>query len=270
MTAAPSARITAPFDAAAAGYDDEFERQRVTRSLRSVVQGTLLGHFRPGAHVLELNCGTGTDAIALAGRRVRVTCIDSSPEMIAQAAAKAERNGLGRLITFRELDFEQIDSAGFAEFDGAFSNFGGLNCSPRPGIVIGKVARLMKPGSVLVACLLNRTSLWESAAFIARGRFSKAFRRWRPGGIDATVGGMPLHVWYYSPGGVAKMLAPWFEVIQIYGLSIVSPPPGAAAFISSHPGLTDRLLRFDGAIRTMPPFRSLGDHFVVAARRISQ
>jgi ubiquinone/menaquinone biosynthesis C-methylase UbiE len=270
MTGAPAARTAALFDRAAAGYDEEFEQRGLAGDLRKVVQATLFAHFPPGAHVLELNCGTGTDAIALAERGVRVTCLDASPEMVARAAEKVGLRSLGHLITTRVLDNERIDSLGSSEFDGAFSNFGGLNCSPRPAEVAAKLGRVVRPGAVFVACLLNRTCLWETAAFLARGKFGKAFRRLRSGGSGATVGGSPLHVWYHSPGGMKGILKPWFEVIELYGLSILSPPPNSLNFISSHPELTGRLLRLDRKIRGTVPFRSLGDHFVAVARRTAR
>jgi ubiquinone/menaquinone biosynthesis C-methylase UbiE len=270
VTGVPTARMANPFDAAAAGYDEAFEHLAITQTIRGVVLETLFAHFAPGSHVLELNCGTGTDAIALAERGVHVTCIDSSEEMIACARAKVSRRHLEHLVSCRKLDFEEIDSIGGVTFDGVFSNFGGLNCSPRLRSVAGKLVPLLKPGSVLVATLLNRTSLWETAAFIARGKFSKAFRRLRPGGADAVIGGIPLHVWYYSPGALSQILNPWFTVIESYGLSILSPPPNASNFLASHPVLTGLLVRLDANIRSTFPFRSLGDHFVVVARRVSE
>ncbi len=260
--------MTAPFDNIAPGYDAAFEEHPVTQHLRGVVRGTLTERFPSGSHVLELNCGTGTDAIALAERGVRVTATDASPGMIARARAKVDERGLGGLVTCRELEVEMIGMVADEQFDGAFSNFGGLNCTPRLQEVAASLSRLLKPGSVLIACLLNRTCLWEIAAFIARGDPSKALRRLRPGGTDAPVGTAMQHVWYYSPGEIGRLLSPWFEVEESYGLSIFSPVPNAKRFTASHPGLTDRLQRVDGKLRRAYPFRSLGDHFVVVARRV--
>jgi ubiquinone/menaquinone biosynthesis C-methylase UbiE len=267
MRAPPAVTLRAPFDAAAPRYDELFDDSPVTRHLRSVVRGTLLDHFTAGARVLELNCGTGTDAIALAEQGIYVTGIDSSAGMIARAEAKIAASGLGHCARFLKLDFNELGSLGGEPYDGAFSNFAGLNCSPDPGAVAGALAGLLKPGSVFVACFLNRVSLWEISSFLARGRFRLAFRRLRRGGADVPVGESVQHVWYASPREVRALLSPWFEIAGMYGLSICSPPPASARFAASYPRLVQRLLRFDGLVRSVAPFRSLGDHLVVVARR---
>ncbi|MGH3322145.1 MAG: class I SAM-dependent methyltransferase [Streptosporangiaceae bacterium] len=47
----------------------------------------------PGARVLELGCGTGEISLALARRGANVVGLDSSPDMIAAACAKARQQG---------------------------------------------------------------------------------------------------------------------------------------------------------------------------------
>ncbi|HEX6894375.1 MAG TPA: methyltransferase domain-containing protein, partial [Bryobacteraceae bacterium] len=68
-----------------------------------------LARLKPGETVLDAGCGTGTLAIA-AKRRVgstgRVFGIDASPEMIARAAKKAGKAGLG--IEFRNASIETL------------------------------------------------------------------------------------------------------------------------------------------------------------------
>lgn len=267
MNRPPSAGMPSLFDAAAAGYDATFEDHPVTRNIRSVIQQTLVEQFQPGSRVLELNCGTGTDAIALAERGVRVTGVDSSAGMIARARVKIADRRLGHLVTLSELDFEDIGSLAGTEYDGAYSIFGGLNCSPRLRSVVAALARLVRPGSTFVACLLNRTCIWEIASFTARGDPGRAFRRMKTGGVNVPLGGASQHVFYYSPGEMRRILSPWFEVRKIFGLSIFSPSPNSKKFVSNHPAMTERLMRLDGRIRSAFPFRSLGDHFVVVAPR---
>ena len=41
--------------------------------------------FTPGQSILEINCGTGIDALHLASRGVRVDAFDAAPGMIARA-----------------------------------------------------------------------------------------------------------------------------------------------------------------------------------------
>src|SRR5437868_14053414 len=69
---------------------------------------------RPGEAILDLGCGTGELATAIAARRARVVGLDSSPEMLAIARERAPALewliGDGEALTFD------------AAFDAVFSN----------------------------------------------------------------------------------------------------------------------------------------------------
>ena len=67
--------LVAPFDGMAADYDRAFTASAVGKLMRSAVQRRLDVAFKPGERVLELNCGTGEDAIYLA----RAACACSPP-----------------------------------------------------------------------------------------------------------------------------------------------------------------------------------------------
>ena len=45
--------------------------------------------FPPGARILEINCGTGNDAVFLARSGMHVTATDISPMMIEETKRKA-------------------------------------------------------------------------------------------------------------------------------------------------------------------------------------
>ena len=257
----------APFDRAAIEYDRLFEENPVTETIRPLVWRSMLNRFKPGSHILELNCGTGTDAIMLAGHGMHVTATDASAEMISQARSKIRQHHVESSVTLKRMNFEDIHSMNGETFDGAFSNFGGLNCARELPPTLAGLSAVMKPGSYFIACVMNRISLWEIISFLARGRWSAAFRRLRSGGVDISLNGSSLHVRYYSPGEFAKLLAPWFLVERIYGLNILSPSPNSRTFVLEHPGSTRRLLEFDNRIRFRFPWHSLGDHFVVESRR---
>ena len=83
----------------------------------------------PGQKVLELNCGTGVDAIWMAKKGQSVLATDISGSMIQITGAKAEKYGLDKQISSRVCSFDNIASLkGAGPFNLVFSNFGGLNC----------------------------------------------------------------------------------------------------------------------------------------------
>src|SRR5439155_1758061 len=79
-------RMTAaPFDAIADTYDESFSDSSIGRAQRRVVWMETDRTFQAGQRILEINCGTGIDALHLAHRGVAVLACDASPRMIAVA-----------------------------------------------------------------------------------------------------------------------------------------------------------------------------------------
>lgn len=65
--------------------------------------------IEPGMRVLDLGCGKGFLAIALAHRGARVDAIDISPKSIELCRKRAINSGVGDAVTFHVMDCEQLD-----------------------------------------------------------------------------------------------------------------------------------------------------------------
>ena len=102
-----------------------------------------LERLAPGALILELGCGSGRDAAAMAARGFRVEATDGVPEMAAQAEAR-----LGRPV--RVMRFDELAAAG--QYDGVVAGYSLLHV-PRAGLVgvLARVWRALKPGGWHVA-----------------------------------------------------------------------------------------------------------------------
>ncbi|MBI4393476.1 MAG: class I SAM-dependent methyltransferase [Euryarchaeota archaeon] len=68
-------------------------------------------HLIPGDRILDVGCGTGNDAIALARLGAHVTGIDNDPQVLRVARARSTRLGLTANLEFRELDVLKIGEA---------------------------------------------------------------------------------------------------------------------------------------------------------------
>ena len=221
----------APFDAVAGQYDSEFTETAVGRLQRAIVHDFLekwLAIHRPPStvcRVLELNCGTGEDAIWLARRGCRVLATDSSPEMVAVAHEKVRRAGLENLVDVRvcpiqeignwELGIENpspIPNSQFPipNFDLVFSNFGGLNCVPPPDLErfgTEVLPTILRPGGQFVAVVMGRFCWWETAYFLAKGQWRTAFRRRSRKPVAARLdASTSIETWYYAPGELKKLI----------------------------------------------------------------
>ena len=92
--------------------------------------------------MLDLGCGTGELAAAIAATGARVLALDSDPTMVAAA-----RRRLG------EDRVQQADGHAFTlaePVDAVFSN-AALHWMPRPAEVIGRVRAALRPGGRFVA-----------------------------------------------------------------------------------------------------------------------
>ena len=103
----------------------------------------------PGQRVLDLGCGTGTLAIELKRRQpgAAVVGLDADPEMLAQARAKAESEGVELELTeglSNELSYEE------ASFDRVLSTLFFHHLDPEPKRQTAReIARVLRPGGEL-------------------------------------------------------------------------------------------------------------------------
>jgi SAM-dependent methyltransferase len=246
--------VTAVFDAVAASYDGAFSDRALGQMLRAAVRERLT--FAPGERVLELGCGTGEDAVWLAGRGVDVVATDSSPAMLALARAKA-----GGAVTFEQLELAapRIDG----RFDGAFSNFGALNCVEDRRPLARALGEAVRPGGRVVLVVMGPVCAWEIAWHLAQGSGRTAFRRLRSGADAHVGGGAHVRVWYPSPGRLRRELAPWFGQVELAPLGLLVPPTYLADLVDRHPVLFARLARLERRL----PLPWLADHYAAVFER---
>ena len=102
----------AAFDDLAASYDDTFTESVIGRLLRAAVWRRLDAQFRAGDRVLELNCGTGADAIHLAHTGVRVLATDVSEAMLDVTRRKVAQAGMAELVQVAKLDIAELAAIG--------------------------------------------------------------------------------------------------------------------------------------------------------------
>jgi ubiquinone/menaquinone biosynthesis C-methylase UbiE len=259
-----TSRTTTAFSLQSARYDQDDLTNPVLQAWRQRVYRHVEGLIGPGSSILELNAGTGIDALYFASRGYRVHATDASEGMIAQLERKLERTQ-GR-VTAQKVGYEDLDLVE-GTFDCIFSNFGGLNCIQNLNRVTRHLPRLMNPGGVVVWVIMPPVCPWEWAWVLKGSR--KAFRRLSSGGTVALVEGEPFISYYHSLKAVAAALGPGFTYLSSEGLGAVSPPPAAYRFIRRFPRLASRLESLDQKIGRHFPFNRWADHLVLTFRRVA-
>ena len=254
----PLQKRAAYWDDAAARYDRNFTGTLIGQARRHSVWRDLDRAFRPGQRVLELNCGTGIDAIHLAARGIQVLACDISPRMIQIARQEAVPSGFAALLDFRVLPTEALHTLeSELPFDGAFSNFSGLNCVENLSVVARNLARLLKPGAPLLTCVIGHFVPWEIVWFLAHGKPAKAFARALDKGGLSDAG--DLKIQRPSVREMARIFAPDFELRGSRGVGLAVPPSYMEHWARRFPKVTKLLARIDDWIDNRPLFRNLGD-----------
>jgi len=258
------------WDLTAETYDRIFSETVIGRVQRAAVWHELDKNFQPGMQILELNCGTGVDAFHLAARGVRVVACDLSSKMIDAARKRVGATGLDALVDFRVLATEKIDLlAGDGLFDGAFSNFSGINCVQDISQAAHNLARLLKPNAKTLLCMVGRFSLWEVAWQLAHGKPALAlhsFRR-KPTTHISAPGAVMVH--YPSVTEMRQMFAPDFRLRRWKGIGVAVPPSCLEPFAGMIPGVVGGLAKIDRYLSRVPVFRSLGDCVLLQFERLS-
>lgn len=263
----PTASCVAPFDAVAEQYDEAFTNSLIGRAQREAVWRRLDCCFRSGQRILELNCGTGVDALHLAERGVAVLACDAAPKMIE--VARSKRVPMAGRVEFRVLETERIgDLEDRGPFDGAFSNFAGLNCVEDLGSVARKLVRLLAPGATVLLCMAGRAVAWEMIWYLGHGQAGKALRRFhRDGGTGRVAEGVTVRVWYPSASHMARMFAPEFHLRRWWGIGVTVPPSYLEPLARRYPGALRTLTRIDRVLSAWPVFRGLADHALLEFQR---
>src|SRR5918997_2114650 len=114
--------------------------------------------LKPGVRLLDVACGSGNLAIPAARAGAIVTGVDIATNLLEQARARAESEGLK--IQFDEGDAEKLPYAD-ASFDIVVSMFGAM-FAPRPELVAAELVRVCRPGGRIAV------ADWTPGGFVGR------------------------------------------------------------------------------------------------------
>jgi ubiquinone/menaquinone biosynthesis C-methylase UbiE len=260
--------IAEAFSRTAGKYDAFAQDHPHLTRMRSKVYAHLERFLPKGARLLELNAGTGIDAVALAQRGYSVHATDIAPGMLERAREKAKHLGLEERITIQECSFTQLDKIREAPYDAVFSNLGGVNCIPDLRPVIRQLPCVLKPTGLVTWVIMPPVCLWEIAE-IFRGHPRLAFRRFATSGTHTHLEGLHFKIYYFTPRRVVDWFGPDYECLAIEGLSVLTPTAESKNFAKRYSKLYRALAWFDDRLSLQPPWRGWGDFFILTMRHSS-
>jgi len=255
-----------PFDNAAASYDRDFTFSETGKRQRRVILNYLeqVPFLQKQKIILEVNCGTGEDAVWFAARGHSVTATDSSEAMLTEAKKK-QREKMVTPPQFLKLDMrEEIWRWPDASFDMVFSNFAGLNCFDPHQLksVFENMNRLLKPGGRLVMVLFGKYCLSETVYFLWKGKAGAAMRRWSDKPAHASVEGAGVPVYYYSAGKISSLL-PGFRLLKKFAVGLFLPPSYLDRQFRKHRKLAGLSVAMENGFGKVALLAGCGDHLLL-------
>lgn len=214
--------------------------------------------------MLELNAGTGLDALHFVGQGHTVHATDLADGMIDRLKAKIASTGNPR-FTCQQLSFDNLGQVSQKDFDYVFSNFGGLNCIKDLSEVTRHLPRLLKEGAYVTVVVMPPICLWEIFS-ILKGNWKRAFRRLRKHGAPAHLEGEYFYTYYHSLGKIRAAFGPAFSLTEAEGLAALSPPPHRGDIPRRHARLYKLMRKIDARFKNRFPFNRWADHLIVTLR----
>jgi len=253
------------FSRQSAVFDHIYADNAVVHYKRDRVRSHFMQYAKKNGNILELNSGTGEDAIFFAKRGFTVHATDVSAGMQERLIQKAQLLVKSEKITTELCSFTQLhllENKG--PYDAIFSNFGGLNCTSELGTVLGQFNKLLKPGGTVTLVIISKFCLWEFL-LLFKGKFKTATRRFFSGkGRNAHIEGQYFKCWYYNPFDVIRHLHKDFDLLAVEGLCTIVPPSYIEGFAEKYPVVYNQLKKLENRLKSVTPFKYWGDYFIIS------
>jgi len=243
-------------------YDADDRQNTILKEWRAQVYEHVYQFLEPGQRMLELNAGTGIDALHFAAVGNPVLATDLSDGMITEIKRKIQLHALNKRLSVQQLSYDSLNTLTGEKFDYVFSNFGGLNCIDDLSRVTKHLPLLLNDGAYVTWVIMPKVSVWEMLGFL-KGHGQKAFRRFRKNGVMAHLEGEYFPTFYHSLSDIKKAFGLSFQFIQSEGLGTLSPPPHRGDLAKGSPLLYAFFRNIDEAARDSFPFNRWGDHIIV-------
>lgn len=263
--------IKANFDHIAKEYDTDFTFSEIGKKQRTSVYH-FLGNLKiKQKSILELNCGTGEDALWLAHKENRILATDISSEMLGFAKQKAK--GIVN-IKFQLLDINNLNVISnqknlenkSQKFDLIFSNFGGLNCLSKPQLKIffKNASKLLTENGKIICVIMPKNCVWENTYLFITGKWKQLFRRNTSESIDVKVGNSIVKTWYYNPKEITELTISKYSIESFKPIGFFIPPSYLESFFKNKIGLLNILNWMEKRVKYLSFLSRYSDHYIIS------
>jgi ubiquinone/menaquinone biosynthesis C-methylase UbiE len=249
-------------------FDQIYADNTIVRYKRERVRRHVLKYLAPNSIILELNSGTGEDALFFANAGHMVHATDISAGMQQQLKNKIVAANLDERVSLERCSFTALNELkNKGPYDLIFSNFAGLNCTGELYKVLASFNELLKPGGHITLVILPGFCLWETL-LVFKGMFRTAFRRFfSSNGRTARVEGHHFTCWYYNPSYLIKRLKHQFDLLAVEGLCTLVPPSYIEGFAEKFPPAYRCLQGWEEKLKSTWPWKVTGDYYMISFKK---
>ena len=257
-----------PFDKIAPAYDELFTNTAIGKMQRKIICKYLDESLSTNQHlnILELNCGTGEDAVYFAKKGFSVVATDVSDEMLKTTEEKINKFGLSNYIRTEKLDLTNPSDFNFEQkFDLVFSNFGGLNCVDKESLknLSIVISSLLNDRGRIIFVIMPNFSLWESFYFLMKIKIDKVFRRASTKPLNVNLNGGNVQTFYYSPKEISNIFGNKFKVMNIKPVGFFIPPSFLNNYFLKKKKTLRMLEAFENPVSKISFLAKFSDHFLI-------
>jgi len=257
--------VNQAFSRQSENYDEYEKNNLILKRMRMAVRNHVSKYLEKGDKILELNAGTGLDAIYFAEKGHTIYATDISDGMIKQLKKKISNMDLKGRVTIHQCSFTNLKEVRNGPFNYIFSNFGGINCISDLKLITKYISQLILPGAYLTWVIMPPVCLWEICHLFI-GNTKIAFRRLNRRGILAHIEGVHFKVNYFTPRMVLNAFGHGFKKIKLQGLASLIPPPSFEKFPHKYPITYQVLTWLDDRLSHIYPFNTWADHYILTLR----
>lgn len=249
-------------------FDTLYSSDSIIQYKRKRVRECVFQLLEPESHILELNSGTGDDAIFFAQQGHTIHATDISAGMQSLLSEKVKQYDLQNRITHELCSYTDLKNLfDRGPYDLIFSNFAGLNCTNELPKVLRSFDSLLKPGGFATLVILPKFCLWEFL-LLFKGKFKTAFRRFSGDkGAKAHIEGEYFRCWYYDSSFIRKQLKDSFDMVGLEGLCAIAPPSYLQGFAQKYPKTFQWLIKKENKWKDKWPWKAIGDYYIITLKK---
>jgi SAM-dependent methyltransferase len=254
--------VAEAFDSASEEYDYTISHNYINTWIRKRSVRELGKITRRADVLLEIGCGTGTEAIQISKLVTGIVATDISEKMLHILKKKTMAKKLDRKILGVRARASEISTVvGYlpkGKVRVAYSFNGALNCEPELDKFPEQLSVIMDKGGYFVCSIRNTLCLPEILSHSLVFQFDKAVTR-KNQPTMVSVGGADIPSYYYPPESFARLFRPHFRIRKMIGLPAFLPP----AYLNDYylrTGIVRPVLeKLEFALGERFPFNRLGD-----------